>query len=154
MPLTPQPIPLVRLVLVREGPRDAFPPLRDASTAAAAARVILGDRDRETFLAIHLDARLCPLSAEVVAVGTLTATLVHPREVFKGALLSNAASILLAHSHPSGDPTPSAEDLRLTETLLAAGALLGVEVQDHLIVGETTLSLRETTALWNRREAP
>jgi DNA repair protein RadC len=71
-----------------------------------------------------------------VSRGTLDATLVHPREVFKAALLSNAASIILTHNHPSGDPTPSPDDHQLTRRLVDAGRLIGVEVLDHIIVGD------------------
>ena len=71
----------------------------------------------------------------VVAIGSLTAALVHPREVFKPAILSNAAAVVLAHCHPSGDPTPSAEDLALTKRLCEAGDLLGIRVLDHLVLG-------------------
>jgi DNA repair protein RadC len=141
-------IPIVRLV--HDGvARLDLPPINCKHHASALAAHLLENRDRETFVAIHLDSKLRVLSAEVVAIGTLSATLVHPREVFKGALLSNAASIVVAHNHPSGDPTPSPEDLALTQTLIRAGELLGVAVHDHLIIGETTLSLRETTRLWD-----
>ena len=71
-----------------------------------------------------------------VSRGTLDATLVHPREVFKAALLANAAAIVLCHDHPSGEPTPSPDDLQLTRRLVEAGTLLGVDVLDHVIVGD------------------
>jgi DNA repair protein RadC len=71
-----------------------------------------------------------------VSRGTLDATLVHPREVFKVALLANAAAIILTHNHPSGDPSPSPDDVQLTRRLVEAGVLLGVEVLDHIIVGD------------------
>ena len=71
-----------------------------------------------------------------VSRGTLDATLVHPREVFKAALLANAAAIVLCHNHPSGESTPSRDDLQLTRRLVEAGTLLGVEVLDHIIVGD------------------
>jgi len=78
-----------------------------------------------------------------VSVGTLDSALVHPREVFKPALLLNAAAIVLVHNHPSGDPTPSAEDRTVTQRLLEAGKILGVELTDHLIVaGGTYTSMR------------
>lgn len=135
-----------RLALAREANCPRY--IRCAHDAAELARLLLQDRDRETFLAIHMDAKRRLLSTEVVAVGTLSAVLVHPREVFKGALLANAASIVVAHNHPSGDPTPSSEDLALTTQLMRAGEIVGVELTDHLILGTTTVSLRETTTLW------
>ena len=67
--------------------------------------------------------------------GTLDSTLVHPREVFKAAILANAAAVVLAHVHPSGDPTPSRDDVELTRRLSSAGALLGIEILDHIVVG-------------------
>ncbi len=91
-------------------------------------------RDRETFVTLHLDTRNCPIAMEVVSIGTLNGSMVHPREVFKAAILNNAAQIILAHNHPSGDPTPSREDIELTKRMREAGELLGIEVLDHLIV--------------------
>ena len=105
--------------------------------------------DRERFVAVLLNRKHAVLGVEVVAIGTLDATLVHPREVFKPAIRRSAAAVLLAHNHPSGDPTPSAEDHALTRRLLDAAEVLGLEVLDHLVIGAARyVSLRETTALW------
>jgi DNA repair protein RadC len=71
----------------------------------------------------------------VVSEGTLSASLVHPREVFKPAILESAASVVLLHNHPSGDPTPSREDVRLTRQLVECAKLLGLRVHDHLVIG-------------------
>jgi DNA repair protein RadC len=87
---------------------------------------------------VLVDAQLRYLMHTEVSVGTLTASLVHPREVFGPAVREGAASLLLTHNHPSGDPTPSREDLRLTRQLLEAGKLLDVQVHDHVIVGNGT----------------
>lgn len=141
-------VPIVRLAFTRERPSLSPQPIENPRRAGALAEQLLAGRDRETFVVIHLDSKRGLLSAEVVAVGTLNATLVHPREVFKGALLANAASIVVAHNHPSGNPAPSPEDLALTRQLLEAGELLGVPVDDHIIVGDTSASMRETTCLW------
>ena len=105
--------------------------------AADAAREIIGAKDREHFVVMHLDARHRMVSAEVVSVGTLTASLVHPREVFKGAFLANAAGIICAHNHPSGDLTPSVEDKALCDRLREVSALLGVPMLDFIIVSDT-----------------
>jgi DNA repair protein RadC len=80
-----------------------------------------------------------------VSVGDLSSALVHPREVFKPAILSNAASVILAHNHPSGDPQPSPEDCAVTRRLQEAGQILGIEVLDHVIIGDASrwASLRE-----------
>jgi len=75
-----------------------------------------------------------------VSIGSLSASVVHPREVFKPAILSNAANILIAHNHPSGQPQPSQEDRVLTVRLVAAGKLLGISALDHVIIGDGTSS--------------
>ncbi len=91
---------------------------------------------RESFHVLLLDGRHRLIAVEDVSVGTLNASLVHPREVFRDAIRSAAAALVLVHNHPSGDPSPSAEDRRVTARLQAAGALLGIEVVDHVIVAE------------------
>lgn len=90
----------------------------------------------EHFAALYVDARHRLLAQETVSVGTLTASLVHPREVFAPALAHRAAAAFVVHNHPSGDPAPSAEDREVTRRLSRAGALLGVELLDHLVVAD------------------
>jgi len=90
---------------------------------------------KEHFIAIHLDIKNKVLCLDEVSVGSLNASIVHPREVYKSALLSSAASVLFVHNHPSGDTTPSREDIDLTKRLKNAGDLLGIRVLDHVIVG-------------------
>lgn len=100
--------------------------------------------DREHFWRLDLDARNQVIGYEVISVGTLTASLVHPREVFKGAILANAAGIILAHNHPSGEARPSPEDREVTRRLTKGGALLGIPVLDHIILaGLKFYSFRE-----------
>ncbi len=95
------------------------------------------DRRRESFHALQLDGRHRLTSVDEVSVGTLTASLVHPREVFREAIRNAAAALLLVHHHPSGDPSPSPEDRSVTERLVAAGRLLGIRVVDHVIVADS-----------------
>ena len=96
---------------------------------------------------VLLDGRHRVVRHELVSQGTLTASLVHPREVFRPALREGAAAVLLVHNHPSGDPTPSREDREITERLVRAGELLGVPVLDHVVVAERGFaSLRERGA--------
>ena len=96
---------------------------------------ILSDESVEVFLILCLTTKHSPIAYHELSRGTLDAALVHPREVFKVAFLANAACLILAHNHPSGDPTPSSEDLTLTKTLAEAGNLLGVKIIDHIIIG-------------------
>jgi DNA repair protein RadC len=109
------------------------PEVSTPQQAAAVLRPRIEDWSKEHFLAILLDARNRIVGIETVSVGSLSASIVHPREVFKPALLASAAGLLLAHNHPSGDPQPSPEDLAITRRLVDAGALLGIEVLDHLV---------------------
>jgi DNA repair protein RadC len=95
----------------------------------------IGKRDREHFVTVLLSARNSVLGIETVSVGSLNASIVHPREVFKPAILQSAAAMVLAHNHPSGDPDPSEDDLAITRRLVEVGELLGITVLDHVIVG-------------------
>jgi DNA repair protein RadC len=96
----------------------------------------LRDLKRELFKVVLLDAKNAVLRETTVSEGSLTLSVVHPREVFALAVRESAAGILLLHNHPSGDPTPSPEDRSLTDRLVAAGRLLGIRVLDHLIIGD------------------
>ena len=110
--------------------------IRSAADAAPALLALLEHEPNEVFAMLCLSTKCRVIAYHEVSRGTLDATLVHPREVFKAALLSNAACLVLAHNHPSGDPTPSPDDQHLTNRLADAGRLLGITVVDHLIVGE------------------
>ena len=90
----------------------------------------------ERFGVVLMDAKRRLLRTEILSVGTLDASLAHPREVFRPAVLASAASLALFHNHPSGDPLPSPDDLRLTSQLAAAGAVMGIDVVDHVILGD------------------
>lgn len=96
----------------------------------------LRERRREAFHVVLLDGRSRLISVEEISVGTLTASLVHPREVFREAIRSAAGSLLLVHNHPSGDPRPSSEDREVTSRLCSVGELVGIPVVDHVIVSE------------------
>jgi len=89
---------------------------------------------RDHFVAFHLNARNQLLRRELVSIGSLSASLVHPREVFAPAVAKRAACVIVAHNHPSGDPEPSPEDLAISRRLADAGALLGIELLDHVVV--------------------
>jgi len=96
----------------------------------------LRDAPQERFLAVLLDGRHRVMGDVLISQGTLTASLVHPREVFRAAIRRSAAALVLVHNHPSGDPAPSREDEQVTERLSRAGELLGIRVVDHVIVAE------------------
>lgn len=99
---------------------------------------------REFFVAILMDSKGCVICHHVIAIGTLSNALVHPREVFHPAIRHSAASIILAHNHPSGDPTPSTQDFEITHTLVAAARHIGIPINDHIIIGyEKYASMRQ-----------
>ena len=126
----------VRVRLVRERVGRFGPTICCAGDIAALLTPEIARLDREHFVRIDLDAKNRLLSREVVSVGHLTAALVHPREVFKAAILANAASVAFGHNHPSGSTEPSREDLELTRRIYKAGELLGIPVLDHVVVTE------------------
>ena len=112
---------------------------RDAAVLAGA---MLADAHVEKVLALHLNTKHGLIGVHVVSVGTLDGSLVHPRDVFKAAVLSNAAGLILVHNHPSGDPAPSQDDRDLVARLQQAGELLGVDLIDALIVTDPIDGLR------------
>lgn len=137
--------PVYTSLAVAEAARNWFHPETPVSCAAQVADLFASLRAeaREVFATIHLDSKNRILCVETVSVGCLTSAIVHPREVFKSALLSSAAAVVLVHNHPSGDPTPSREDLELTKRLKEAGELLGIRVLDHVIIGSGHLSIAD-----------
>jgi DNA repair protein RadC len=107
-----------------------------------------GNRPVEQFGIVLLDTKHKVLRTTVLSVGTLDASIVHPREIFREATAGGAAAIVLFHNHPSGDPEPSPEDKRLTERMIAAGLVMGIDVLDHVILGDTRyFSFREKGTL-------
>lgn len=116
---------------------DSMPsrPVRCAADVVRLLRELIADADREHFVAVYLDARHVPTHVHMVSRGTTQTAPVHPREVFKGAYLANAAALVIAHNHPSGDVNPSPQDRAVTDRLRKAGELLGIELLDALIVG-------------------
>jgi len=103
----------------------------------------LKGKKKEHFLVLCLDTRNRLVNCKPVSMGSLDTSIVHPREVFKEAVASNAASVIFVHNHPSGDPEPSKEDIELTKRLAKAGEIMGIDVLDHIIVCDTRyLSLK------------
>ena len=99
-------------------------------------RAYIGDADREHLVAVFLDTQNRCVGVHTVSIGDIENAIVHPREVFKVAILVNAASVVLAHNHPSGDFSPSREDIESSKMLAKAGELLGIPVMDHVVVGQ------------------
>jgi len=114
-------------------PRDVWKELKN-----------LRKHKKEHFIIFYLDSRDQEIKRKIISIGSLNASLVHPREVFEPAVKNLAAHIILAHNHPSGDPEPSEDDLDITKRLVESGKILGIEVIDHIIVAETGfLSFKE-----------
>ena len=131
-------VPGLRVSLVKEGGPVMPDAMADsAARAAAIARAFVpAGEEREHFIAIYVDSRSRVKGVSVVSIGTLSASLVHPREVFRPAIVAGAAAVIVAHNHPSGDCTPSAEDRDATRRLIRSGELLGVPLLDHVVLGE------------------
>lgn len=113
---------------------------------ADAATLLLGEMsvlEQEELRVVLLDTRNRVMSVETVYVGSLNAAIVRPAEVFREAVRRNACSVIVAHNHPSGDPSPSPEDIATTRTIIAAGQLLDIETLDHLVIGQGWVSLKE-----------
>ncbi len=130
-------IPIYRVQLVRDGSCKLGG--HDCSSPADAAdlfRALVGDADREHLVAMFLDTQNRFIGVHTISIGTLEVTVVHPREVFKAAILANAASMVLAHNHPSGRSEPSDMDILVTREMVQAGQLLDIPVMDHVVVGQ------------------
>ncbi len=132
-------VQMVSLRMVKE--RSALYEGRNISSPQDAIRLVndfiegIEFLDKEVFVGIYLNTKNEPTAFEKISTGSLNATIVHPREVFKTAILTNSNSMIFLHNHPSGDPTPSLEDKNITERLKEAGELLGIRVLDHIVIG-------------------
>lgn len=132
-------IPTVKVQLVKESSNlyeSAI--VHGAEDAAKILINYLQGADREYFVVLLLNTKHKVIGVNTISMGSLSASVVHPRETFKAAILANAASIIVGHNHPSGDPTPSREDLIVTERLVKAGKILDIPVLDHIVVGVET----------------
>ncbi|HZG77196.1 MAG TPA: DNA repair protein RadC [Paenibacillus sp.] len=115
---------------------EASPILRSPEDVSTLLMEDLRYLQQEHFVALFLNTKNRVIGRETLSVGSLNAAIVHPREVFRAAVKRSAASIICAHNHPSGDPTPSPEDIQLTNRLTEAGHIIGIEVLDHVIIGD------------------
>ena len=110
--------------------------IKDPEAVVRAIRASIRDKAKEHFKLILLNPRNRIIGISTISIGTLNASLVHPSEDFKDAITHSAASVVLAHNHPSGDPEPSEDDIKITKKLVESGKILGIEVLDHIIIGK------------------
>lgn len=122
--------------LFRPGPPGGRPQVNGPEDAAALVLPLLAGRDREHCVLVSLDAKNRLIRLTTTSVGTVDHTFMAPREIYRDALAAGASAVFLAHNHPSGDPAPSWQDRQVTRRLAQAGATLGVELVDHLVVGD------------------
>src|SRR5215831_10805944 len=129
-------VPVYKIMLVREGRVPCYDQqIRSSADASMLLHTYLADVDREHFVVLLLNQKNRVIGVNTVSIGRLTASIVHPREVYKSAILSNAASIICGHNHPSTDCQPSREDRAITSRLVEAKRLLGISLIDHVIIG-------------------
>ncbi|SFG76436.1 DNA replication and repair protein RadC [Desulfotomaculum arcticum] len=112
------------------------PTIKSPENAAALVMEEMRHLDREHFWALLLNTKNQVLSREIVSIGTLNSSAIHPRELYKAAIRRSAAGVILVHNHPSGDPTPSQQDIDVTKRLIEAGNIIGINVLDHLVIGD------------------
>jgi DNA repair protein RadC len=137
-------IPQIKLAILREPSSEPQPAIRTPNDLEQYLEP-MKHLSEEHFVALHLNARNQVMGYHVVSHGTVSASLVHPREVFKAALLNNAYCLIVAHNHPAGSPDPSPDDINTTRQLVAAGKILGIEIIDHMIVSYRSVSsMRES----------
>ena len=132
-------LPRYRIMLVKES-EDTFtkyPKFQNSSELFESFQKEFSMLDREHFFMITLDSKNRTIGYHTISIGSLSTSIVHPREVFKPAILDNSAAVIFLHNHPSGDPAPSFEDRECTKRLTSAAQILGVKVLDHIIFGET-----------------
>ena len=126
---------VVRVKLVKEAPLYSELPMQNPYEAAATIGGLLCDMDREVVCVVNLQSDLKPINVTFSSIGALNEALVHPREILKASILSNAASIMLIHSHPSGNLLPSKQDTMMTDRMNAVCEMVGIQLIDHVIVG-------------------
>jgi DNA repair protein RadC len=115
---------------------DKRPKINGMDDVIKAVKPMIADQNKEFFIALYLNTKNGIIKQEVISVGSLSANVVHPREVFRTACVVSASSIIVAHNHPSGDPAPSREDIEITKKLAEAGKMIGIELLDHVILGQ------------------
>ena len=125
-----------RVCLIRENTKGDLIPIVRQEDVYNLVKDELVNSDREMFLSVMLTSKNHLIGVETVSLGSINASIITPRDVFKSAILANAVSVILCHNHPSGDLTPSMQDIEITKHLIEAGELIGVKVLDHLVVSD------------------
>ena len=125
----------VAIRMVEQPPLYSKEPMNNPDAAIRVMNEFLSQMDRELFCIVNLQADLTPINMNIVSVGSLNEALINPREIFKSAILSNAHSMMLIHNHPSGNLTPSREDIMTTDKMIKAYRLLDIQVLEHIIIG-------------------
>lgn len=147
MPQTVSSINIYKLKMIKEDTVEyGSTTIKSPVDVAALARDVMGlhEAAEENFVIVCLNTKNKIAGVHTVSIGSLNASIVHPREVFKAAMLNNASALLLLHNHPSGDPEPSREDIETTQRLVNAGNILGINVLDHVIIADRKhLSFKE-----------
>lgn len=129
-------VDVIKLKVCKEGLIDYdFEMINNPKLASILINQVIGELDRECFVVINLNVKNEPCSIQICGIGTLNQVNIHPREVFKSAILTNTYRIIVAHNHPSGHIKPSSEDIKLTKELVKVGEILQIPVVDHVIVG-------------------
>jgi DNA repair protein RadC len=139
-------INIYKIKMIKENTVEYSNTIKSPCDVAALARDVLEMHEmaEENFIILCLNTKNKIAGVHTVSIGSLNASIVHPREVFKAALLNNASGIICLHNHPSGDPEPSREDIEITHRLVNAGNILGIKVLDHIIIGDGRyISLKE-----------
>ena len=150
IPQTVSSINIYKIKMIKEDTVEYSNTIKSPADVAALARDVLEMHEmaEENFIILCLNTKNKIAGVHTISIGSLNASIVHPREVFKVALLNNANGIICLHNHPSGDPEPSREDIEITHRLANAGNILGINVLDHVIIGEQRyVSLKEQGAM-------
>ena len=145
MPRKPYKLDKVAIRMVKEPPLYSDKPMNDPESAIELMRDVLKEYDREVLCIVNLKANLVPINLNICSMGIVDGSVAHPREILKSAILSNAASVILMHNHPSGNLNPSKEDIALTDRMQQIFKLMGIGIVDHVILadGDRYFSFRE-----------
>jgi len=121
--------------------------IKTSKDAYEIAKTLIQDNQKENFIGIYLNTKNEIIKSELIALGSLNFAPIHPREVFKPAIINSACNVIVIHNHPSGDVNPSRDDKEITQRLRDAGKILGIEVLDHIIIGDGYLSFKDREML-------